>query len=102
MAGVNGTWGASFVGLIVACILYGLTVVQTYFYYSTYPNDSSFLKALVAILWALDTAHTAVISHSLYFYLITDFGIPTTTIIWSLTVRLFTSLSTSTDSGNKP
>ncbi|KAF9219032.1 hypothetical protein BS17DRAFT_469268 [Gyrodon lividus] len=89
MAAVDGTWGAGLIGLIVACILYGLTNVQTYFYYSTYTNDSLILKSLVALLWALDSAHTAIISHSIYFYVITGYGKPTVTIIWSLPTEVF-------------
>ncbi|KAF8838273.1 hypothetical protein BDN67DRAFT_101362 [Paxillus ammoniavirescens] len=86
---VDGTWGGSFVGLVVGSILYGVTIMQTYFYYDTYTNDPFFLKALVAILCVLDTAHTALISHLVYFYLITEYGIPTMGIIWTLPAQVF-------------
>ncbi|KIJ12657.1 hypothetical protein PAXINDRAFT_14576 [Paxillus involutus ATCC 200175] len=89
MAGVDGTWGGGFVGLVVGSILYGVTIAQTYFYYDTYTNDPFFLKAIVAILCVLDTAHTALISHLVYFYLITEYGTPTMGIIWTLPAQVF-------------
>jgi len=54
--------------------LYGITTLQTYFYYQYYPKDDSGLKLLVASLWVIDTAHVVFMSHAMYWYLVTGFG----------------------------
>jgi hypothetical protein len=50
--------GACFIGLMVAIALYGITSLQTYFYYVQYPKDRAGFKALVGTMWILDTLHT--------------------------------------------
>ncbi|PPR03979.1 hypothetical protein CVT26_001052, partial [Gymnopilus dilepis] len=47
-ATVNNTWGATFVGLVLASILYGITSLQLYIYFIKYPHDPKRLKALVS------------------------------------------------------
>ncbi|KAH9955173.1 hypothetical protein BJV74DRAFT_954783, partial [Russula compacta] len=57
---IGNTYGATFIGLILNSILYGVTIVQT-------------LNAR-AILSVLDTVHTAVCTYMLYWYLIKNFA----------------------------
>ncbi|KAF8875234.1 hypothetical protein BD779DRAFT_1678338 [Infundibulicybe gibba] len=47
-------------------IVYGITMLQMYFYFIHYPKDNLGLKVLVATIWTLDTFHIAFICHSLY------------------------------------
>ncbi|TDL19123.1 hypothetical protein BD410DRAFT_842368 [Rickenella mellea] len=49
------TYGAALIGLVVSAVLYGLTVLQTYHYYRTYPRDSKNMKWFVGVMWAGDT-----------------------------------------------
>ncbi|KAI0324066.1 hypothetical protein GY45DRAFT_1289503 [Cubamyces sp. BRFM 1775] len=71
---LNETLGAAFVGDILAACLYGLTTLQTLTYFGRSQKDSVVLKSLVALLWALDTFHLILISHTVYSYTITNFG----------------------------
>ncbi|KAF8520870.1 hypothetical protein BU17DRAFT_65095 [Hysterangium stoloniferum] len=82
---VGSTLGMLFVGLILAAIFYGVTLLQTIYYYHGYPDDSSMLKSLVAVLWALDTLSVVLVIFGLYNYLITNFGDPLAVhgLIWS-------------------
>ncbi|KAI0701744.1 hypothetical protein C8Q76DRAFT_240633 [Earliella scabrosa] len=73
---LDNTLGAAFIGNIFAATLYGLTTLQTYTYYNRSEKDHSLLKALVAILWVLDTLHIVLISHTVYEYAVTHFGNP--------------------------
>lgn len=66
--------GAAFLGNILASIFYGITCVQTYLYFRTQSKDGRLFKVLIAFLWMLDTAHLAVITHTLYFYLVSNYG----------------------------
>jgi len=70
------TFGGLFIGFILSTTLYGLTFFQTYLYFSRYSKDVVWVKALIGLLWAIDTATTGLLSHTVYTYLITDFGIP--------------------------
>lgn len=45
------TLGALLVGTYISTTLFGFTTLQTYNYYTNYPDDRRFLKLLVAGIW---------------------------------------------------
>jgi len=51
-----------------------ITCLQTAFYYRTYPKDTTFMKALVGVLCALDVLSLILWAHAGYRYLITNYG----------------------------
>ncbi|OAX31642.1 hypothetical protein K503DRAFT_62068 [Rhizopogon vinicolor AM-OR11-026] len=59
---------------MIAAIMYGITVLQTYMYYVHYPRDNMSTKLLVALIWVLDTLHVSLMCLALYYYLVTSFG----------------------------
>jgi len=71
---LDNTFGALFIGVVVAGCLWGVTCSQTFMYYRNYTEDPLHLKVLVAAVWALDTAHQALITHTAYTYLVTHFS----------------------------
>ncbi|KAI0726310.1 hypothetical protein C8Q72DRAFT_929170 [Fomitopsis betulina] len=73
---LNATFGVLLIGFIFAVTLYGLTFFQTYIYYSRFPSDAILAKWTIGVLWAVDTATTTLLSHTLYYYLITSFMAP--------------------------
>ncbi|KLO17951.1 hypothetical protein SCHPADRAFT_900136 [Schizopora paradoxa] len=73
---LDNTFGAMYLGVIIAMALWGASTIQAYYYYDTYPKDAWQLKLLVAVVWALDSAHQALITASVYRYLITNFFNP--------------------------
>ncbi|KLO08420.1 hypothetical protein SCHPADRAFT_944472 [Schizopora paradoxa] len=75
-AALVGTFGAAYIGAMVALVLYGITTLQTYFYFIYYPRDEMVMKATVAVLWLSETLHVGFISHFMYNYLITNYGNP--------------------------
>ncbi|KAG6825277.1 hypothetical protein H0H92_004230 [Tricholoma furcatifolium] len=74
--GIDDTFGAAFIGVLISTMLYGLTSLQTYFYYAYYPKDRAENKLLVAAIWALDTVHTALVARCMYYYLVSNFSNP--------------------------
>ncbi|KAJ7608369.1 hypothetical protein FB45DRAFT_946536 [Roridomyces roridus] len=69
------TMGASLVGVFVSTFLYGITTLQTYFYVENYwSKDSRGLRYTVALLWLLETAHTALACTFIFRMLILNFG----------------------------
>ncbi|KAG1750548.1 uncharacterized protein EDB91DRAFT_1244132 [Suillus paluster] len=71
---IRDTFGAGFIGGMVAAILYGITTLQTYLYYVYYPRDNKSVKLLVALVWVIDTLHVSLMCHALYYYLVSNFG----------------------------
>ncbi|KAI6101540.1 hypothetical protein EV401DRAFT_798000 [Pisolithus croceorrhizus] len=66
-------------------VLY-LLVMQTYVYYTHYSDDALAIRFLVTGIWILDTLRFLFVCHFLYYYLITNYGIPTSLLymVWSL------------------
>ncbi|EIW75988.1 hypothetical protein CONPUDRAFT_169214 [Coniophora puteana RWD-64-598 SS2] len=61
-------------GTLATMMLYGIICMQTFQYYQNYERDRKFMKVLVAWVWALETAHTALSIHYVEHYLILNFG----------------------------
>ncbi|KAG1752046.1 hypothetical protein EDB19DRAFT_1993630 [Suillus lakei] len=71
------------IGVIISSMFYGFTLAQTWRYFRTYPNDRWSMKALVAFLWALDTAQLALVAASIYHY----------TIVWQGDITMSSHVS---------
>ncbi|KAH9847888.1 hypothetical protein C2E23DRAFT_473697 [Lenzites betulinus] len=87
------TFGVLLIGFIFTVTLYGLTFFQTYIYYTRFPHDARKTKYTVGLLWAVDTAITTLISHTIYHYLITDFLLPFSQLITTRTFLAEEALS---------
>ncbi|KLO12346.1 hypothetical protein SCHPADRAFT_905150 [Schizopora paradoxa] len=73
---LDNTMGALYVGVLLAMGLWGVSSLQMYYYFNRYSKDDYRLKLLVVLVWLLDTAHQALISHTAYSYLITNYANP--------------------------
>ncbi|KAI6047053.1 hypothetical protein EDC04DRAFT_2876186 [Pisolithus marmoratus] len=84
------SYGAYFIGVIASAVLYGVTCVQVSYYYVGYPSDPWHIKALVFAVFASDTVHQALVTHSAYVYLVSDIGAPAglLDLVWSLLVEV--------------
>ncbi|KIM59515.1 hypothetical protein SCLCIDRAFT_993008 [Scleroderma citrinum Foug A] len=91
---LHNTFGAAFIGNSIAMLLYGVTTLQTYLYYMYYPNDRRDTKILVAVIWILDTLHISLTCHSMYYYLVSNFGNVAALAVgtWSLYASLAVNL----------
>ncbi|KAJ7032723.1 hypothetical protein C8F04DRAFT_644527 [Mycena alexandri] len=72
----NPTLGALQIGVLISCLLFGLTTMQTYIYYTRFPDDPRMLKALVAFVWSCELALVVCSADTLYRYTILDYGHP--------------------------
>ncbi|KAI6006488.1 hypothetical protein F5J12DRAFT_94630 [Pisolithus orientalis] len=93
--GIPAGFGATFIGGLISAMLYGITTLQTYVYYMHDSADSSIIKFIVAAVWILDSLHVAFMCHALYYYLITNYGIPSSLefVVWSFPASLLGNLS---------
>jgi hypothetical protein len=82
---LDNTLGAGYIGVIAAALLHGVSCLQAWYYF-THHNDRWPTKALVSAVMIFDTIHQMLISHTIYIYLITDFGDVASldNIVWSL------------------
>ncbi|VDC05156.1 unnamed protein product [Peniophora sp. CBMAI 1063] len=85
-ATLDETLGAFYIGVVVGAALWGVSCLQTWIYYTSYPDDPVYMKLLVFVIWALDTLHQALVSHGVYIYLITNFAnlAILNTVVWSV------------------
>ncbi|KAF9000086.1 hypothetical protein BDQ17DRAFT_1410454 [Cyathus striatus] len=86
---IKPTMGCVFIGLLVSTVFYGVTIMQSIFYFQTYANDIRFLKALVTVVWAIDTLSVILGSHGVYTWVISDYGNPArlSDVVWSIAVE---------------
>jgi len=70
---VDSTLGAVYIGNVVVAVLFGVTSVQAYYYFSHYPSDKLILRATIAILWIIDFLHLFCVCHAVYYYSVTNF-----------------------------
>ncbi|GLB33468.1 hypothetical protein LshimejAT787_0103520 [Lyophyllum shimeji] len=87
---VDNTMGASLVGVICAAILYGVSCVQTWYYFDKYRGDVWYIKTLVCGIWIFDSIHQGLISHTVYTYLITNYNNPEVlgNMVWSILLEV--------------
>ncbi|EPS93008.1 hypothetical protein FOMPIDRAFT_1020789 [Fomitopsis schrenkii] len=67
---LNQTVGYIFIGLAFELLFYGVSLAQTVYYYHEYPGDRFYIRALVAIVWTLDTVRTGCDLQFLWAYLV--------------------------------
>ncbi|KDQ58604.1 hypothetical protein JAAARDRAFT_673647 [Jaapia argillacea MUCL 33604] len=93
---LDDTLGAMFIGVVVAAALWGVSCVQAWYYYNHYRVDLWHIRLLVTAAFITDTIHQMLITHTLYVYLVTNFGNPLIldSLVWSLLVEvLFNGLT---------
>ncbi|KAI1789712.1 hypothetical protein LXA43DRAFT_1096129 [Ganoderma leucocontextum] len=83
------SFACQLIGFTISTTIYGITVLQTYFYFRTYPNDKSYIKLTVGSLWILDTLGTILVAHSLYTYFVLNFTDPLkdANLVWSFSLE---------------
>jgi len=92
---LDNTLGVGLIATMVAAMLTGVTISQALYYY-THQNDRWHLKYLVGVVVASDLIHQALITHSIYWYVVTSWGNPAALqlIVWSTVVEcLFVGLN---------
>ncbi|KAG2343293.1 hypothetical protein BDR05DRAFT_911825 [Suillus weaverae] len=76
------TFGALFMGVILAAVLFGATNVQAFIYFQTHSGTGiTFYKLVVRLccllviwLWMFDALHLILIVHCMYFYLVINYA----------------------------
>ncbi|KAJ6566476.1 hypothetical protein B0H19DRAFT_1137918 [Mycena capillaripes] len=72
-APLDNTMGSMLLGVILSAVLYGISLLQSLFYFTRYGRDPAYIKALVASTICLDTLHLVLVIHTVYYYLISNY-----------------------------
>lgn len=77
--------GAVLIGALLTAIGFGITTMQTYMWYRTFPSDSKVIRYVVWSISCLDIVHMIFTMHIIYFYVITNYNNPAalTRSVWS-------------------
>ncbi|KAJ3713668.1 hypothetical protein FB446DRAFT_722722 [Lentinula raphanica] len=89
------TFGAAYIGIVVAALLLGVSAIQGVYYF-THNKDGWVLRGLVAAVLLFDFIHQVLITHTGYVYLVSFWQQPDKlqTVIWSLLAEvLFNGLT---------
>ncbi|KAJ3512052.1 hypothetical protein NLJ89_g3745 [Agrocybe chaxingu] len=95
---VDSTMGACLIGSFFSCILYGLTLLQTYHYCCRYwGKDKLYIYVLVATVTVLDTFGIILNIKGLWYYLIDNYGnvLSILFIDWTLAILIIVTALTS-------
>ncbi|KAI0743093.1 hypothetical protein C8Q80DRAFT_954232, partial [Daedaleopsis nitida] len=89
MPDMDSTYGALFIGVLVSAVLFGVTMLQAFVYFSQYPSDHAWRKLAVCWLCFLDGLHLALSAHFVYHYLVVNYDNPSALshMIWSFKLR---------------
>ncbi|KAF7356176.1 hypothetical protein MVEN_00948600 [Mycena venus] len=72
---VGNLLGPWLIGLVMSSIVFGITCLQVYLYYTKFSSrDPIFLKSFVAVLMCLDIVHVTLLTMSYYGATIDNFG----------------------------
>ncbi|KAI6096447.1 hypothetical protein EV401DRAFT_1127926 [Pisolithus croceorrhizus] len=83
-------------GFGVRYVIWHNSSTGTYMYYMHNLGDALAIKFLVATVWILDTLQVSFMCHALCFYLITNYGVPSSLdyAVWSLPVSILMNVLT--------
>jgi len=93
---LDNSMGAMLIGVIISAVLHGVCLLQAFLYFMKYKQDTLFLKSLVAMTVFFDTIHLVFISHTVYYYLVSNFHDPQRLerLTWSVLMEaLFTGIN---------
>ncbi|KDR85756.1 hypothetical protein GALMADRAFT_234820 [Galerina marginata CBS 339.88] len=94
MGDFDTTVGVLLLGIMFNTFLYGLVTYQFLVYRSTKFNDPLWIKAIVGILFAVDTLHSAVAVYAAWETCVTNYANPASLAVISWTIP-FTAVATS-------
>lgn len=83
--------GVEFIGVILSTVVYGITCLQVYLYYTCHcGGDGLFTRLYVGAVWLIDSLHVALLVTAYYWYTVTNFGDYTVLAAdtWSLAVSV--------------
>ncbi|KAL1725643.1 hypothetical protein EV714DRAFT_287755 [Schizophyllum commune] len=67
--------GAGFVGILASAVVFGITCLQIYLYYTEHATrDSGKFKVFMGLLFVADGLHLAFLAAAYYYYTVTNYG----------------------------
>ncbi|KAI3615022.1 hypothetical protein WG66_016853 [Moniliophthora roreri] len=94
---LGDTFGAFSVAVNISSCLYGVTCLQTWYYFRNY-HDRWLLRGVVLAILVLETAHAILAIHAVYHYLVLNFANPAglSKHVWSIVFVIPITTATNT------
>ncbi|EIW57865.1 uncharacterized protein TRAVEDRAFT_48891 [Trametes versicolor FP-101664 SS1] len=70
---IDNLYGAYLLGTFVSLVLYGVSLHQLYLYARTSKTDTALIRSLVTLVMLLETLHAALLMHTCYYYLVSNY-----------------------------
>ncbi|KAL1748298.1 hypothetical protein HDZ31DRAFT_12554, partial [Schizophyllum fasciatum] len=68
--------GAGFIGILISAVVFGVTCLQIYLYYTEHAErDSSTFRTFIGLLFAADALHQAFLAAAYYHYTVSNYGL---------------------------
>ncbi|KZP21748.1 hypothetical protein FIBSPDRAFT_890972 [Athelia psychrophila] len=82
--------GTLLIGLTIGASLYGALCCQTLAYLRRFTADAAYIRLTVLAIWVLESVHTALVAHSVYYYVILHRGNFSSQIkpVWSVLIQM--------------
>ncbi|KAF8216941.1 hypothetical protein K438DRAFT_1798048 [Mycena galopus ATCC 62051] len=99
---IDGTLGEVQIALVVATWLFGILTLQTFNYFSAFPNDSKVLKGLVGVIWFLELGQTISCWHAMYIISVKFYGqtqhilVPPLSLVFAILFHAFIAIGVQT------
>ncbi|TFK72641.1 hypothetical protein BDN72DRAFT_303629 [Pluteus cervinus] len=86
---LDTSFGALLIGGLISTALWGVTCIQTYTYFTRKSQDGPVYKAIIVLLFALDTLDSVLLSHFMYYYMVIHSADPVVSLVpnWSSMAR---------------
>ncbi|KAF8599119.1 hypothetical protein BDV93DRAFT_547062 [Ceratobasidium sp. AG-I] len=90
MGELDATFGATYIGVVIATFFYGILTLQVYIYWVKYVHDSTFDRLFVVALWLVDTIQLVCICQMQYHYTIDNYANPAALaeVYWSISLEV--------------
>ncbi|KAJ7053183.1 hypothetical protein C8F01DRAFT_555286 [Mycena amicta] len=72
---LGSTIGAFEVGVLISYVIFGITSLQAYVYYTRSEDDPVALRLMIAFVWLCELAHAICIGQVLYTFTIVNYGV---------------------------
>ncbi|KAI0032119.1 hypothetical protein K488DRAFT_86153 [Vararia minispora EC-137] len=87
---LDNTLGVFYIAAVTSGSLWGVSCLQTFSYFNSYPNDPTWMRLLVIGTWSMDTLHQILVSHGVYIGLVTNWGNLASlgVVVWSVLAQI--------------
>ncbi|KAI0809177.1 hypothetical protein BC629DRAFT_1096950 [Irpex lacteus] len=74
LVNIQNSFGVVLIGSAASTGLLGVTTLQAWFYFRSYPEDNLLTKLMVSVVWCIEFIRSSFLVRAAYFYLVLNWG----------------------------